>query len=434
MGLLSQAKVVECSATDMIGQYVGHTGPKVQKLLEKAMGKVLFIDEAYRLAEGGFATEALDELVDCLTKPKFASKFVTILAGYDKEIDRLLNINPGLTSRFPESVMFKDLNPETCFELLGKVFADLQKRKKTPLDLSIITPPSEKLHQRILSLFTQLSALESWGNGRDVKTLARNMFGALISTASLPGTNLVLTEDVVTTAMVTMLAERARRNEAVDDSRFSSRPPSRLIPQPESQKQRPPQPAAARAVTNAASPPPQHSSAEAPPIVGTDVDAQLQGPKVVETTQVREDPNDPLSLIFRAKRDPGIADAVWEQLERDKQTMVAKEREYRRLDEEKRVEEQRIEDLWRAEKASADEEERRVREAERIRAETERRRRDHELAAIAKAREREQRLQLALRTLGPCPMGYHWIKVSGGYRCAGGAHFLDDAAVVSYGS
>ena len=48
MGFLAQAKVENCSATDMIGQYVGQTGPKVQKLLEKALGKVLFIDEAYR--------------------------------------------------------------------------------------------------------------------------------------------------------------------------------------------------------------------------------------------------------------------------------------------------------------------------------------------------------------------------------------------------
>jgi AAA+ superfamily predicted ATPase len=45
MGFLAQAKVEQCSATDMIGQYVGQTGPKVQKLLEKAMGRVLFIDE-----------------------------------------------------------------------------------------------------------------------------------------------------------------------------------------------------------------------------------------------------------------------------------------------------------------------------------------------------------------------------------------------------
>ena len=70
MGFLSEAKVIECSATDLIGQYVGHTGPKVQKMLEKALGKVLFIDEAYRLGDGtnhnSFATEAMDELVDCL--------------------------------------------------------------------------------------------------------------------------------------------------------------------------------------------------------------------------------------------------------------------------------------------------------------------------------------------------------------------------------
>jgi hypothetical protein len=58
MGFLSTAEVVDCSVTDMVGEYIGHTGPKVQKLLDKALGKILFIDEAYRLAEGKFATEA----------------------------------------------------------------------------------------------------------------------------------------------------------------------------------------------------------------------------------------------------------------------------------------------------------------------------------------------------------------------------------------
>src|SRR6266480_1793477 len=62
MGFLSKAEVVECSATDLIGQYVGQTGPKVQQLLDNALGKVLFIDEAYRLAGGHFAQEAMDEL------------------------------------------------------------------------------------------------------------------------------------------------------------------------------------------------------------------------------------------------------------------------------------------------------------------------------------------------------------------------------------
>jgi hypothetical protein len=62
-------------------------------------GKVLFIDEAYRLMDGPFAKEAMDELVDCLTKPEFASRMITILAGYDHHINSLMNMNPGLVRK-----------------------------------------------------------------------------------------------------------------------------------------------------------------------------------------------------------------------------------------------------------------------------------------------------------------------------------------------
>lgn len=57
LGFLSNVEVVECSATDLVGQYIGHTGPKTVKQLERGLGKVLFIDEAYRLGEGHFAQE-----------------------------------------------------------------------------------------------------------------------------------------------------------------------------------------------------------------------------------------------------------------------------------------------------------------------------------------------------------------------------------------
>lgn len=76
MGFLADATVVDCSATDLIGQYVGHTGPKVQKKFDEALGRILFIDEAYRLAEGHFAKEAMDEIVDCLTKERYHNKLV----------------------------------------------------------------------------------------------------------------------------------------------------------------------------------------------------------------------------------------------------------------------------------------------------------------------------------------------------------------------
>lgn len=423
MGLLSQAKVEDCSATDLIGQYVGQTGPKVQALLEKALGKVLFIDEAYRLAEGTFATEAMGELVDCLTKPKFAQKMVTILAGYDKDIDRLMNMNPGLTSRFSETVVFKNLDPETSLELLVKVLEDLQKKKKAPLDLSVITPASSRFNQQILGLFSKLSRLDSWGNARDVKSLAKGMFSKLISAAIPPVTSLVLTEVIVIDTMQAMLNERSRRNEAIGTSRFSDQLFDRLALQPQQQHQEPP-PVCAPELSTAPAPPPS--------TIPSEIEQAKEQDHAQETTKpvkVKQEFEDTLDSIFKAKRDPGVSDAVWEQLERDKHAMVAKEREYRRLLEEKRQEEQRIEELWRAEKAIADEEERRVREQERIAAELERRRKEAILIAAEKEREKEKEMQKKLRALGRCPMGFSWIKQSGGFRCAGGSHWLNDAAL-----
>jgi hypothetical protein len=362
MGLLSQAKVQECSATDMIGQYVGQTGPKLQKLLEKALGKVLFIDEAYRLAGGGFATEAMDELVDCLTKPKFANTLVTILAGYDKDIDRLMSINPGLTSRFPDSVIFKQLGPETSLELLIKVL----ERRNAPIDSSVLTPPpTAQLHGRIVALFSQLSAQDSWGNARDVKTMAKTMFNTLLSTAVPPVTNLILSEAIILDTIKSMLDERERRSAAVGTSR-SLNSLLRDLAAHSQQQQHQPRSSEALAPEIATKAKPQ--TPQAPPAVEAvpEHKDQEQRPEAAKNTDTTAGAQDPIHSIFKAKRDPGVSDAVWEQLERDKHAMVANEREYRRLYEEKRQEKQRIEELKRAEQAAKDEEERRIREQERI--------------------------------------------------------------------
>lgn len=173
MGFLSEATVVECSVTDLIGSYIGQTAPKTSKALERGLGKVLFIDEAYRLAEGGrssYAHEAVSELVDCLTKPKFFGKIIVILAGYEDEMNALLAMNPGLASRFPEEIIFDLLPPAGCLEVLKK------KLEETNIAMPLMEKDEDSSErQQLERLLRTLAQTPGWGNARDVETLAKNI-------------------------------------------------------------------------------------------------------------------------------------------------------------------------------------------------------------------------------------------------------------------
>ncbi|KAI1385856.1 ATPases of the AAA+ class [Hypoxylon trugodes] len=175
LGFLATMEIVECSASDLIGQYAGQTGPKTRKVFEKALGKVLFIDEAYRLASdsghNSFASEAVGEMVDILTQDRFRNKLVVILAGYEKDIDKLLATNPGLSSRFPETVDFQNLTPAECGRLL---FQSVKKNNK----LNITFPQQYVPHAR--NIFAELASLPYWGNARDVQTLAKRIINKVL--------------------------------------------------------------------------------------------------------------------------------------------------------------------------------------------------------------------------------------------------------------
>ncbi|CAN9351585.1 unnamed protein product [Alternaria alternata] len=218
-----------------------------------------------------------------------------------------------------------------------------------------------------------------------------------------------------------MLDERFRRNAAVGTNRFDKSMLLRPMPQPQTQNPAPP---TARGL--------DIDTGTAPPPTVIDMDKQKEEPKPIERkSEPAAEPEDPFDSIFKAKRDPGVSDKVWEQLERDKHAIVTKEREFRHMQEEKREYKERIKEFIRAEKAAADEEERRIREQARIAAKLERRRRDEELAAIERERQKEMERQKKLKVLGRCPMGYTWIKQASGYRCAGGSHTLSDSYVNS---
>lgn len=381
MGFLATADVEECSATDLIGQYVGQTGPKVQQLLDKALGRVLFIDEAYRLAEGHFAKEAMDEIVDSVTKPRYHKKLIIILAGYDADINRLMSVNAGLTSRFPEVVDFRPLTPEKCMalllQLLQKKQAAVKAKGKNKLDLGCLVTPSPAFSSFVTREFEKLSAQANWASARDVQSLEKKIFAEILKANSSPTQDLLLTEDMVKQTMGAMLGEREARSRAAPMTLDLSQ----LVPQePRTAQPPPPQQTTTTVETTAAV---EVAQAEPEP---EEVPGEDQKIEVVLDEPARRRP---------AVRDAGVSDAVWEQLQRDQRAEDAREEEYQQLKEKAKT----------ASSAARDAIVKRLVEEER--------RRREEL-------ERKKKLEMA----GMCPMGYHWIEQGGGYRCAGGSHFV----------
>ena len=212
MGLLAEPTVVECSASDLIGKYIGHSGPKTAKVFEKPLGRVLFIDEAYRLADVGkcsYASEVVSELVDLMTKEKFKGKVVVVLAGYEDEMNALLGMNPGLASRFPEEISFEHLSPETCVEIL-KI-----KVKQAGIGLGFLDE-GRSANAEVTALMEKFVATKGWGNARDVETLAKGICRGVFASLGSGG-DLSCVRDAVIGVLRGMLGERLRRaGECVD--------------------------------------------------------------------------------------------------------------------------------------------------------------------------------------------------------------------------
>jgi Holliday junction resolvasome RuvABC ATP-dependent DNA helicase subunit len=108
LGLLSSGHLVEVSRGDLVGEYVGKTAPMVTAAVARALGGVLFIDEAYSLAAGELANDYGGEAIATLVKlmEDHRRDLVVIAAGYEREMDNFLHANSGLASRFPVSVRF----------------------------------------------------------------------------------------------------------------------------------------------------------------------------------------------------------------------------------------------------------------------------------------------------------------------------------------
>lgn len=183
MGLLAAPEVVDVSASQLVGEFCGQTAPKTVRLLESALGKVLFIDEAYRLAgsRGSFAEEAVSELVDAVTKPKFARKLIIVLAGYEEDMDRLMRLNPGIKSRFATEFAFKPLRAEQCIEQLRAVVGKVGITIQDTRDMDTNT------RNTLVTSLSRMSTEKGWASGRSVETLGEKLIAHIFKECAING-------------------------------------------------------------------------------------------------------------------------------------------------------------------------------------------------------------------------------------------------------
>jgi probable Rubsico expression protein CbbX len=133
LGYIRKGHLLTVTRDDLVGQYIGHTAPKTKEVLKKAMGGVLFIDEAYYLYkpdnERDYGSEAIEILLQVMENQR--DDLVVILAGYKDRMDIFYESNPGLASRIANHVHFPDYSPEELIQI-GKLMLQEQQYKLTP--------------------------------------------------------------------------------------------------------------------------------------------------------------------------------------------------------------------------------------------------------------------------------------------------------------
>lgn len=160
MGLLRSDNVVEVTREHLVGKYVGHTSIKTSKLIDKALGGVLFIDEAYSLyneSQHDFGYEAVTTLVKRMEDDR--GNFVTILAGYPNDMQKMINMNPGLKDRIQFSIHFPDYTAKEMLMVFKKFCSDNEYKL------------TDRAEQRLFMLFNKINDNkgQNFGNARFVR-------------------------------------------------------------------------------------------------------------------------------------------------------------------------------------------------------------------------------------------------------------------------
>jgi probable Rubsico expression protein CbbX len=133
LGYIKKGHLLTVTRDDLVGQYIGHTAPKTKEVLKKAMGGVLFIDEAYYLYkpdnERDYGQEAIEILLQVMENQR--DELVVVLAGYKEPMDKFFESNPGLSSRIANHIDFPDYTVDELLKI-SKIMLDEQQYQLTP--------------------------------------------------------------------------------------------------------------------------------------------------------------------------------------------------------------------------------------------------------------------------------------------------------------
>ena len=301
--------------------------------------------------------------------------------------------------------------PENCLKLLDR---DLKKKKVTAVALQ----PNSAEYPELIDILNQLSALPSWGNARDIKTMAKSMIGAAYKAKPA---DLKPSPQTTVGYFRALLTSRNSRDASTANMPRRNLDMSQMLPPANA----PTGPAVQTRRATKKAPPKKEKKAQPPP------------PKKEKKAKPANPPSE---------RDAGVTDAVWNQLQADR---LAMEQHQKRIqeDEKKRerelkalealeAERKRLQEELAAKKAKDEAEMRalmRKREEARIAAQNARIARERAEAEAERRRQEERRkaqeeakAQEKLRHMGVCCAGFRWIKQSDGYRCAGGSHFVSN--------
>jgi SpoVK/Ycf46/Vps4 family AAA+-type ATPase len=162
LGILEKGNLVECDRQNLIGGYVGQTAIKTGEIIDKAMGGVLFIDEAYSLTEGGnsdYGKEAIEIILKRMED--FRGQFIVIAAGYTDNMTRFIESNPGLKSRFDRVFEFEDFSQE--------MLLDIAKNQLSDSGFTLAPSATKSLEKLIAKMYTDRD--KYFGNGRSIRKI-----------------------------------------------------------------------------------------------------------------------------------------------------------------------------------------------------------------------------------------------------------------------